>query len=59
MVRVEANFDKVDHTLAKYRSGDGFESYDNLSVSDRTALKGPITALAEELSTFRGVLGID
>jgi iron uptake system component EfeO len=27
--------------------------------ADRTAMKGPITALAEDLSKLRGVLGLD
>jgi iron uptake system component EfeO len=59
VARVDSNFTKIDHTLAKYRVGDGFENYEKLSAADRTALKGPITALAEDLSKFRGVLGID
>ena len=57
--RIEANFAKVDKGLAKYRKGDGFESYDALKPEDQLALKGPITALAEDLSKLRGTLGID
>ena len=58
--RVKDNFGKVDTILAKYRSGDiGFVSYDRLSPEDRNRLKGPITLLAEDLSTLRGTLGID
>jgi iron uptake system component EfeO len=59
VAQVEENFTKINATLAKYKSGDGYESYDKLSSADRTALKGPITALAEELAQFRGVLGTD
>jgi len=58
--RVEANFAKVDERLAKYRTADGgFESYSALKPDDQKALKGPITALAEDLSKLRGTLGID
>ncbi len=57
--RVETNFGKVDNGLAKYRLADGFESYDKLKNDDKKALKGPITALAEDLSKLRGTLGID
>ena len=59
MVRVDANFARVDATLAKYKQGDGFQSYDKLSVADRNALKRSITALAEDLSTLRGKLGVE
>ncbi|HGY8303696.1 TPA: ferrous iron transporter, partial [Escherichia coli] len=50
---------KVDTILAKYRTKDGYETYDKLTDADRNALKGPITALAEDLAQFRGVLGLD
>ncbi len=59
VARVKGNFAKVDAVLAKYRSGQGFESYDKLAPEDRNRLKGPVTALAEDLSTLRGTLGID
>ncbi len=57
--RVEENFGRVDRGLAKYRTADGFQSYDRLAPEDQKALKGPITALAEDLSKLRGTLGID
>lgn len=57
--RIEANFAKVDALLAKYRTKDGFLTYDHLTEADRTALKGPITTLAEDLSQLRGTLGVD
>ena len=56
--RLHANLAKVDAVLAKYRSKDGFVSYEKLTDADRTRLKGPITALAEDFSTLKGVLGI-
>ena len=60
LARVEGNFGKVDTGLAKYKLADGgFQSYDALRPEDQRALKGPITALAEDLSKLRGTLGID
>ena len=58
--RVHGNFAKVDEVLTRYRAqGGGFVSYEKLSEADRTRLKGPVTALAEDLSALRGALGID
>ncbi len=57
--RVRENFAKVDATLAKYRAGEGFASYEKLTDGDRTGLKGPVTTLAEDLSSLRGTLGIN
>ena len=59
LAKVDANFAKVDAILAKYRTKEGFETYDKLTDADRNALKGPITALAEDLAQLRGVLGLD
>lgn len=59
LAKVDANFKKVDTILAKYRTKDGYETYDKLTDADRNALKGPVTALAEDLSQLRGVLGLD
>jgi iron uptake system component EfeO len=57
--KIDGNFKKVDALLAKYRTKDGYESYDKLTDADRNAMKGPITALAEDLAKLRGVLGLD
>ena len=57
--RIDTNFAKVDTGLDKYKAGMGFASYDALKDSDKAALKGPITALAEDLAKLRGTLGID
>ena len=58
--RIDTNFAKVDRGLGKYKAATGgFESYDALQSGDKNALKGPITALAEDLSKLRGTLGID
>jgi len=59
LAKVDANFKKVDAILSKYRTKTGFESYEKLTRADRNALKGPITALAEDLSLLRGTLGLD
>jgi iron uptake system component EfeO len=56
---VDKNFAKVDAILAKYKSGAGFVTYDKVTDADRTALKGPVTALAEDLSKLRGALGLN
>lgn len=50
---------KVDAILSKYRTKDGFETYDKLTDADRNALKGPITTLAEDLAQLRGITGLD
>lgn len=59
LAKVDANFKKVDTILAKYRTKEGFETYDKLTDADRNALKGPITTLAEDLAQLRGILGLD
>ena len=60
VARVERSYKRIEDLLARYRAPDGgFQSYDNLTVRDRNALKGPITLLAEDLSTLRGRLNID
>ncbi|MGP2543439.1 iron uptake system protein EfeO [Yersinia sp. 2541 StPb PI] len=57
--KIDANFKTVDSVLAKYRTKEGYESYEKLTDADRNAMKGPITALAEDLAQLRGVLGLD
>lgn len=57
--KVDKNFETVENILAKYRKGDGYETYDRLSEADRRGLVGPVTTLAEDLSTLRGKLGLN
>ena len=58
--KIQGNFASVDFILAHYKTaGGGFESYEKLTDADRTALKGPVTALAEDLSKLRGTLGVN
>lgn len=57
--KVDNNFKKVDAILNKYRSEEGFASYEKLTITDRNRLRGPITTLAEDLALLRGTLGLD
>lgn len=57
--KIAKNFETVEKILAKYKTKDGYETYDKLSQEDRTALQGPITTLAEDLSKLRGTLGLN
>ena len=58
--KVDANFETVEKILAKYKTANGgYESYDKLTPEDRTALQGPVTTLAEDLSKLRGTLGLN
>ncbi|QKJ87545.1 iron uptake system protein EfeO [Paramixta manurensis] len=59
LAKIDGNFKKVDTILAKYRTKEGYESYEKLTTTDRNALKGPVTALAEDLALLRGTLGLD
>ncbi len=54
---MDANFKKVDSILSKYRTKDGFETYDKLTTADRNALKGPDHHPAEDLAQLRGIPG--
>jgi iron uptake system component EfeO len=56
--KVDGDFKVVDETLAKYKTGEGYELYDKLSDSDRKILAAKVNALATELSTLRGKLGL-
>ncbi len=59
VAKIDTNFKTVDTILAKYKTKDGFETYDKLSEDDRKALAGPVNTLAEDLSTLRGTLGLN
>ncbi len=59
LAKIDANFKTVDTILAKYKTAEGYESYEKLTTADCNAMKGPITTLAEDLSQLRGVLGLD
>lgn len=57
--KVDANFKAVNEVLGKYKTGNGFATYDQLSAADRKALQAPINALAEDLAQLRGTLGLN
>lgn len=58
--KTQGNFKVVFDTLAKYRTPDGgFETYSRLSERDRKLLAGRVNTLAEDLSTLRGMMGLD
>jgi iron uptake system component EfeO len=57
--KVADNFETVDATLAKYKAGEGYQSYDKLSEDDRKVLAAAVNTLAEDLSTLRGKLGLN
>jgi iron uptake system component EfeO len=59
VAKVDKNFATVDKILAKYKTADGYESYDKVTDRDRKALTGPVNKLAEDLSTLRGLLGLN
>ncbi|MDO1510032.1 MULTISPECIES: iron uptake system protein EfeO [unclassified Neisseria] len=56
---VDANFKAVNDILMKYKTADGFETYDKLSETDRKTLQAPINSLAEDLAKLRGTLGLN
>ena len=57
--KTDAQFKTVNDILAKYKKGNGFETYDKLSEADRKALQVPINSLAEDLAKLRGLLGLN
>lgn len=57
--KVDGDFKVVDDTLAKYKTAEGYELYDKLSEADRKILAAKVNALATELSTLRGKLGLN
>ena len=59
VAKVNKSFDTVDTTLAKYRKGEGYETYDKLTDADRKVLAANVNTLAEDLSTLRGKLGLN
>lgn len=59
LAKVDANFAAIDTALEKYREGDGYMTYDKLTEPDRVAMAAGVNALAEDLSTLRGKLGLD
>jgi iron uptake system component EfeO len=44
--------------MAKYRQGDTYVSYDQVSDTDRNQLKAALADLSEQLSQVSGTLGL-
>jgi iron uptake system component EfeO len=59
ITRVSSNFDTVERTLAKYKTTNGYQSYEKLTPADRKVLAAAVNTLAEDLSTLRGKLGLN
>lgn len=59
LAEVDANFATIDTTLETYRDGEGYQTYDKLTETDRVRLAAAVNVLAESLSTLRGRLGLD
>lgn len=56
----DANFAAVYTVLEKYESEHGgYVSYENLTDDDRAILSAKVNTLAEDLSTLRGMLGLN
>jgi iron uptake system component EfeO len=56
--QIEDEFAALDATLAKYRDGSGWKSFDTLTTADTDALKAELAALSESLAKVPGVLGL-
>jgi iron uptake system component EfeO len=55
---IDDQFAKVDAIMAKYRRGDSFVSYDQVSETDRNQLKAALADLSEQLSQISGTMGL-
>lgn len=61
LTKLTTGFTEAEATLNKYRTtdGQGFQTYEAVTEQDKALMKSQIAALAEELATLRGVLGLD
>jgi iron uptake system component EfeO len=59
ITKITSNFDTVEKTLAKYKTTNGYQSYEKLTPADRKVLAAAVNTLAEDLSMLRGKLGLD
>jgi iron uptake system component EfeO len=55
---INEQFAKVDAIMAKYRQGNTFVSYDQVSDADRNQLKAALADLSEQLSQISGTMGL-
>jgi iron uptake system component EfeO len=54
--RVDQRFEEVEALLEKYREGDGFVLYDQVTEPERQELSRAIDALSKEVSQVQGVI---
>ena len=57
--RADAAFADVDEVIAKYRDGDGFKSFSEISDVDLKALQARMAGLSEVLAALPGILGLE
>ena len=59
LTRADAAFADVDEIIAKYRDGDGFVAFSEISESDLKALQSRMAGLSEVLAELPGLLGLE
>ena len=52
-------FERIDKTLAPYKTGDTYVTYDKLDAAARDQLKAALAALSEDLSQVAGAFGLE
>ena len=57
--RADAAFADVDEVIAKYREGDGFKVFSEISEDDLKALQARMAGLSEVLAALPGILGLE
>jgi iron uptake system component EfeO len=55
---IDDGFAEINSQLAKYKDGDGYKSFEELTDADATAMKATLAELSENLSQVGGVLGL-
>ena len=53
---IESDFSDIDAALAKYKEGDGYKSYEELTEADKDEMKAILASLSENLAKVPGVL---
>ncbi len=58
LAQLDAAFAGVDAVTDLYRDGDGFQSFQDITPTDLTALQSALAGLTEVLSRLAGILGL-
>ena len=58
LAQLDAAFVGVDTLIDRYRDGDGFRQFGDITPADVTALQAALAGLAEVLSRLAGTLGL-